>query len=248
MLKRLLLILLLVPFGLMGQNTDKYQEQDLVYEKEVTFGVKLLTNGFGVAVNSKRIHTIKKKTVWQYEFLELKHPIEYRQQSILPSPRGTPKSYIYGKRNNFFNLNVLYGREKTLARKGRKNGVSLEWFWRLGPSLGILKPYHLTLRYPDGERRNEGYSEENANFFLNRINIIGSTGFAAGLNEIKIKPGIVGKASLGADWANKKDYIKALEVGVIANVYPGDVEIMINEDNSFIFLNLYLELLVGRRK
>lgn len=239
-------MLLFVPLALVGQNTDKYSEVDLVYQKEFTAGAKLLSTGFGLEMNFKKTPNIRYKTVKQIEFLELKHPTEFRQTSG-GTPRN-PRSFIYGKENNFYVLNFSYGQDRIITRKGRKNGVSLYWAWKAGPSLGLLKPYYLTLQYGDGTFHNERYSEENANIFLNLGRIAGASGFAFGLGELKIKPGASARVSVGADWASKRDYIKSVELGLIVNAFAGKVPLMVEKENSFLFTNLFVGVLFGRKR
>jgi len=223
--KRLLFIFLFfAPLLVVGQNTDKFSTVDLVYQKEFTAGLKLLSNGYGFEINFKKTPNIRYKTVKQFEFLELKDP------------------------SNFYALNFSYGQDRVVTRKGRKNGVALYWSWKAGPSLGIIKPYYLSLQYGDGSIQNERYSEDNANIFLNNTRIAGGAGFAKGLDEIKIKPGASAKVSAGADWASKRDFIKSAEIGLVVNVFTGDVPIMLIRDNSFLFANLYIGVLFGRRK
>ncbi len=250
-LRSLFFILLstLVPIVLIGQNTDKYTTQDFVYEKEFTAGIKLLSNGYGVELNFKKTPNIRYKTVKQFEFVELKDPSEFRQTSLASfGARSTPRSYIFGKQNNFYALNFSYGQDRIITRKGRKNGVSLYWSWKGGPSLGLLKPYYLSLREGDGSFSNERYSEENRASFLDFNQIAGASGFSYGLGEIKIKPGIQARVSTGADWASKRDYIKSAEVGFVLNVYASDIDIMLERDNSFWFANLYVGVLFGRKR
>lgn len=243
----LYIFLLLAPIFLIGQNTDKYTAVDLVYQKEFTAGVKLLSNGFGAELNFKRTPNIRYKTVRQFEILELKDPSEYRQTNI-SSIGATPRSYIYGKEHNFYVLSFSYGQDRVITQKGRKNGVSLFWAWKVGPSLGLLKPYYLCLPSGDGNCVDQRYSEENETAFLDNARIAGGSGFAFGWGEVKIKPGVTAKVSTSADWASKRDYIKSAEVGLQVNVFAGEVPIMLIKENDFWFANLYIGVLFGRRR
>jgi len=258
-LKYFAIILLFLPFVSFGQKTVASQQtpggkyEDIVRKREFSIGLKMHTSGFGLSTNFVKINSIYKKTVYEFEIMNLKHPKEHKQQSLFSTGR---RGFIFGKKNDFFNLNASLGQVKTLAEKGRKSGVSVSLYYAAGPSLGITKPYYLTLIYntPGGgaDPRNEKYSEENAAFFLNNNIIVSAAGFTHGLNEIGIKPGAQAKFAFLFDWANYDEFVKGLEVGGMVNGYLGDVPIMVNDgetgtDNKFFFVNFYVRLLLGKR-
>lgn len=245
-----LLLLSSMAFSQVNQPSLSYD--DVVYKREFNIGLKAHTNGFGVAAHWVKIHSIFKKTVYEFELMDLRHPREVRQQSIHSSGRTTSRGYVFGKRNSLFNLNVSIGRMRSLAEKARKSGVGVHFYYGAGVSLGIVKPYYLDLIYdfvPGAvlDVRSESFNEENASLFTNDRYIYGASGFTYGLNRIKIKPGGQIKAAFVFDWASYNEFVKALEVGAMLNVYTGRVPIMLTEDNQFLFPNLYVKLMLGKR-
>ncbi len=238
---------------------------DLVYKKERTFSFQLHTSGWGLSGEFVKIHNIKKRSFYQIEVLTMRHPKEFRQQSIFASGRSTARGYVFGKQNSFYNINFMFGRGRMLAEKGRKNGVAISMRYGAGPSLGITKPYYLELIYQIvggyADTKHEGYNTENAHLFLDERYIFGASGIAFGWNELSFHPGIQGKFAVNFDWASYNEFVKALEVGVMMSAHFSGVEssndgttnlravpIMISEDNKFIFANLFAKVSFGKRK
>ncbi len=277
-LRYVLVVLLFAPIAIQAQtNTLNYN--DIVYKKEFSIGIQAHTNGLGINAHFVKIHNIFKKTIYEIELIDIKHPKEFRNQSIFATSQNTARGYVYAKQNNFYNLNFTIGKMKMLAEKGRKSGVDIGLYYAGGISLGFAKPYYLELFYRENDdvyTLDEKYtagidSVGNADVFLNPGRIYGSSGFSFGLNEIKVYPGVKAKASLVFDWASYNEFVKAIEVGAMANLYfsrvpilvplkegesyrantnvgsiPIDLEENVNH-NKFLFLNLYVKFMFGKR-
>jgi len=112
--------------------------------------------------------------------------------------------------------------------------------------LGVTKPYYLDLKVLDGVV-SQSYSEENRSCFLNPACVRGSTGFLSGFGELGIVPGGFAKAGLNFDWGAYNHFVKALEMGVMVDVYTEAAPIMLTEDNKAIFPTLYIALQLGKR-
>jgi hypothetical protein len=82
---------------------------------------------------------------------------------------------------------------------------------------------------------------------------MGSASFSQGLSEISIMPGFHAKAAAHFDWGAFDELVKAIEAGIQIDVFFKDVPIMIespnlpNVENSPVFINLYLNLQLGKR-
>ncbi|MFN7115495.1 MAG: hypothetical protein ACK4TA_01770 [Saprospiraceae bacterium] len=114
------------------------------------------------------------------------------------------------------------------------------------------------LRFPDtggGEPtiRSERFSEDNADYFLNINNIYGSSGFTKGLDEIGLMPGGNAKVAIHFDWGAFDEFVKALDAGIMVDFYFRKVPIMVespqvkNAENTPLFINLFLNLQLGKR-
>jgi hypothetical protein len=92
------------------------------------------------------------------------------------------------------------------------------------------------------------YSEETASSFLSRNAIAGGAGFGYGFNEISLTPGVQGKVALHLDWGAYTEYVRAAEVGFMADFYFKEVPIMVSENSKAVFFNLYAAIIFGKRK
>ena len=122
-------------------------------ERELSGGFGLTSTGWKAFVDygqirsdegrySDQFHNVR---LYQLEFAEVKHPKETRVTSRQGSNpgEGKTKPYIFGKINNFYTLNLSYGRRKMIAGKPEPKSVSIHWVYAGGLSLGMLKPYYL---------------------------------------------------------------------------------------------------------
>jgi hypothetical protein len=55
------------------------------------------------------------------------------------------------------------------------------------------------------------------------------------------------KSGFTFDWAQSDDAIKSLEVGATLDLYYKEVPLMILDNNSFYYPNLYLSLQFGKK-
>ncbi|MEZ4948124.1 MAG: hypothetical protein R2879_01060 [Saprospiraceae bacterium] len=237
-----------------------YEEsKGIIYNKEFTVDLKFLqTNGFAIGVNSAKLKTYYLTNFYHFEFGELKHIREYRQQSFESlgfNGIAGGNSFIYGKKNSFFTLRVGYGQKRYFSEKAKTKGLAVGISYEGGPTLGMLKPYYLDLAYPIDNGRDvfyqsQKYSEDNADVFLDRNRVKGSTGFTKGLTELSLVPGVHLQGSVHFDWGAFDEFVKALEVGFMADLFVRNVPIMVEVDgieNRPYFLNVFINLQLGKR-
>lgn len=243
----------------LGQNY--YDEQvGVVYDREFTVDLKLHTNGYALGINIANLRTYYLTTFLNFEFGEIKHPKQFRQSfDFKPSANGkVSRAFVFGKQNNFFVLRGGYGQKRYFSEKAKRKGLAIGVSYEVGPSLGLLKPYYLELQYPEQSTneivtRSEKYSEENADVFLDITRIFGSSSFAKGFSEISVLPGAHAKAAVHFDWGAFDEFVKAIEAGVMLDLYFQDVPIMVdsprveNAENRPLFVNLFINLQLGKR-
>ncbi len=260
-------IALLFPLWVVAQETIALGENNyddskgIIYDREVTADLKLHTNGWAFGVNIGQVKTYYLTNYWNFEFGELKHRKEMKQSfDIQPfNSDRTFRSFIYGKQNNFFALRGGFGQKRYLSEKAKRKGVAIGLTYEGGATMGILKPYYLELRYfaesgvNDFIVRSERFSEENRDKFLDINSIYGASGFARGLGELSIVPGLHGKAAVHIDWGAFDEFVKALEAGVMFDLFFQEVPIMVETpliedgENQALFVNLYINLQLGKR-
>lgn len=231
------------------------EKKGILYSSSFGIGGQIYSHGWSGHLELSKINDLHKRNFYQFEIAQLKHPKEVRQTndygfSIVGI--NPPKPYIYGKQNNFYQVNISRGQERMIGQRAAKSGVEVSVKYMAGFSLGILKPYYLQLLIPQDQDKyrleEHKYSEETRENFLDWYLIYGSAGFSKGLDEPKLVPGLHLKAGLKFDWAFYDQYIKALEVGGVLDAYPKKVPIMVTESNQRIFPNFYIGVQFGKKK
>lgn len=244
-----------------GQNYFN-EATGIVYNRELTFDLKILqTHGYALGVNIGRIKTYYKTRYLNFELGELKHIREYRQSFDFqaPSTNKISRAFIFGKQNNLIVLRGGIGEKRYFSEKAKRRGLAVGISYEGGGTLGLLKPYYLELvrtTEPGGSDyfiRSEKYTPENADLFLDISRIYGSAGFSKGLNEISVLPGLHAKAAVHFDWGAFDEFVKAMEAGFMVDFFFKKVPLMVeseqlpNVENTPLFLNLYINLQLGKR-
>ena len=223
----------------------------IIYNRETTFNFRLTTNrGWGTGVEFGKLRTYYKTTCFNISLGELKNPKEQRQ-SADPQVSRSFRPYVYGKQNNLFMLRVGWGAKRYFSEKAKQKGVAMGMNYSFGPSLGLLKPYYLALRYigdTPGESRviHEKYSEENAIYFLDNSRILGASPFTKGFSELSFLPGGNASIALHMDWGAFDEFVKALEIGLSLDVFFKNAPILVDQ-NSPMFFNFFVNLQLGKR-
>ena len=251
-LSAVIFLLLLSAATAYGQNNELH---GIIYNHEMSGGIEVHTSGWGLFLNTVHRDELKKKTIWQFEFTQIHNPKEVKQTidfGLAFFGFNSPKPFVYGKQNNFYLLNVAYGKQFMLAEKAEKSGVELGIKILGGFSMGMLKPYYLNVLYPSDNSntyviRSIKYGPETADKFLDWFSIYGGAGFTYGFDGIKFIPGFHLKSGLNFDWAQNEDAIKALEVGIMFDAYYKEVPIMVADNNSQFIPNIYLSLEFGKK-
>jgi hypothetical protein len=228
-----------------------------IYSKERSLEVRAYTNGyFAAGVNWGKLKTFYKTTFITIELGQLRHPKEFRSSldNIAFTRQGLGKSYIYAKQNNLYTLRLGWGAKRYFSEKDVHRGVAVGFSYTIGPTLGLIKPYYIDVSLADpGSSPNSTpikYSDENAYLFLDQFRIRGASGFTKGLSEIRPIPG--GHARIGAhfDWGAYDEFVRALEVGIMLDVFPKVIPIMVERpitENRPYFLNFYIAAQLGKR-
>lgn len=239
--------------SLCAQNTFQpkpldEQQKGYIYNKERTVDFKLHTGGYALGLNFGTIQTYYKTKYYQFEIGEIKHPKEIRSKSFYSSTFGQ-SAYSYGKQNNFIVLRAGIGGKRYFSEKAKEKGIVLGVNWEIGPTLGLTKPYYIEINTINIEDKEPyiRYTESNRDIFLNQDLIIGSAPFFKGFGEIGLIPGIHGKIAAHFSFGAFDDFVKAVEAGIMLDVFTRKVPILVNDQNKPFFLNLFITLQLGKR-
>lgn len=230
----------------------------IVYRKEMAYEARIHTNGGLIGINVGKIKTYYKTNYYHLSIGYLKDPREKRQNRNLSFKfPDRSKSFAYGKRNSVINIRGGVGSKRFISEKAKRKGIAIGYDYNIGPSLALLKPYQLELIYEvdsgspnDREIRVESYNEDNADTYLNYNDIFGGAGYWNNFGEISIVPGIHGKLGLFFSMGAFDKTVKALEVGVMGDIYIKKLPIMVATEtvsNKPYFFNFYVKFLFGKR-
>lgn len=271
-----LLLLFLLTFAsvlLLGQgvyNPKEYNNgsRGIVYDKEFIGELQLQTNGFFVGANIGKLKSYYKTTFYHLSLGELKHFKEHKNRDDIRTSglQESARSYVFGKQNNLFAFRAGMGVKRYLSEKARRKGLAVGISYELGPTLGLLKPYYLDVRRSEINNQNpvsQKFNGDNADVFLNTDRIFGASSVLKGLGEVKFRPGIHLRGGINFDWGAFDEMAKSMEIGVMADVFFGDVDIMIddaevlnprpatilpeNVKNQPFFINFYVSIQLGKR-
>ena len=260
------IFILLIFFCITSLNSQKTVQpkqvnidlKGVIYKEERAFDIRIHTNGFSMSYNKGQLLTYYKTRYYHFDFGILKDARERRQNKNISFPNeGSSSSFIYGKRNVFFQLRGGIGEKRYLSEKANRRGLAVGLNYEGGITLGLLKPYYLDLIVIPEDNIRESflesrkYSEELHDAFLNENDIFGGSGFFKGIEETTL---IVGAhAKFGAHFALGAfdRVVKAIETGVMIDIYPKKVPVLVERDeieNKFYYLNLYILFQFGRRR
>lgn len=233
-----------------------YSSMGVLYNTERVFEIRPHINGGAISIQFGKIKTFYKTHYYQFDIGYLKHPKEKRQTVTFNSGNPfatTTNSYTYGKQNHFFILRGGVGKKIYFSEKAKRKGVAAGINYEFGASIGILDPYYLKLtRLRENGRDDyistERYSEENADVFLDNSRIVGSASLFKGFGRLSFIPGL--HARIGAHFSVGAfdKYVKAFEIGVMADAFFQRVPIMIIDNNSPVFVNGFISFQFGKRQ
>jgi hypothetical protein len=227
---------------LFAQGEIKDQAR-IFYRNEKSFGVSLNSNGIGISGRyAKRINA-RKKTLWEIDGANIKHPKEVRISNSYYNNR----SFVFGKENLFLNLRGGWGKQHEMFRKVDRGGISIRRYFTFGPTIGFLKPIYYEVFKAGGGGVNDYYiSEEKFSTSTHQGNIYGRASFFKGIDETTITPGIYGRFGFSFEYSKSDITIHAIETGVSLDLFPREMVIMATEQNSFFFFTLFVSYRFGK--
>ena len=232
--------------GLFAQFGKKTVDlQDYQYHHEASGGLRIQSNGVTIFGEYGWIRDLKVTRLLQLEYT---YDIDYRMKKD-KSEIQDGRDYFYGLQNRFHVIRLTYGVKRTLAEKADHNGVRLSFVGFGGISVGFLKPYYLNILQNDSTLNAvpTRYTAATASQFLNKNYILEAAPTRYGLNQIQPVPGLTAKVGLDFDWGIKDEFVKALEAGMVIDIYYKRLPIYANNYNRFYQFGVYLSFQFGKR-
>lgn len=238
----------------------KVVELDLkgvIFKQEKAFQFRLHEQGAAIGYYKGDIKTYYKTRFYNVELGFQRDPRERRQNKNYNfGSEGASRSFSFAKINSVINVRAGLGMKTYLSEKAKRRGLAVGWSYEVGPSIALLKPYHLKLIYfpddgqPSVNIKSEAYSEENADKFLEIDDIYGAAPFTDGFRNISIVPGLQAKASLHFGLGAFDKYMRAVETGVMLDIYTRRIDILVESEtrrNSPYFIRLFAAMQLGVR-
>lgn len=220
------------------------EEGVIAFKKHFAFGIKLITDGYGIFFEKGYSKSPKKATLFQLEIAERKHQKEEKQSN--PNPGVSSSPIIYSKVNFFYPVKLGVQKQFLLGNKSNKNGVSITGNIGGGLSLGLLRPYEVEVD-KNGQRTFVRYDSEDSLLFRNGP-YYGGPGFSKGWNHLKFTPGLYAKSGLRFDYGRYNDLVAAIEVGLAAEFYTKKIPQMLDNKQKQLFFSAYFTVMFGKRK
>lgn len=220
------------------------EEGVIAYRKHYAFGVKLISDGYGISFEKGYSKSPKKATLFQVEIAERKHQKEEKQSN--PNAGVSTSPIIYRKINFFYPVKLGVQKQFLLGNKSNKNGVSITANIGGGLALGLLRAYEVEVD-KNGERTFVRYDSEDSLLFRSGP-FYGGPGLSKGWNHLKFTPGLYVKPGLRFDYGRYNDLVSAIEVGVAAEFYSKKIPQMIDNKEKQFFFSAYFTVLFGKRK
>lgn len=242
-----------------NQNIYDAEGPGFVYDNEWTFNFGLGTpRNLFLGFTRAKLKAYNKSTFYTLFLGDIRHSREQRSnfERIIPQTNQVSRPFVYGKQNQFYAIRVGFGTRTYLSEKAKQRGVAMGYSWEIGPTLGLLKPYYLEVQTGElnnGTIRDIAYSEETKALFLDRFRIFGASSWGQGLDELKIIPGVHGRASVHFGFGAYDEMAKSLEVGIQGDFFFRNAPIMVESDltpgvtNSNLRMSLFLQMQLGKR-
>jgi hypothetical protein len=219
------------------------QDINVLYRNESTFGIYVHSaGGIGIAYRRGQHVTGKRKRMFELEAQNFKHPKEVKSVN---SYFENSKGFSYGKLNSFLILRPGVGFQNSLYQKSDKKNVEIRYSYFVGAALAFAKPVYLEIiRDPqEGSVSTERYDPE-----IHSIDIIyGKAPFFTGIDKTKIIPGGYAKLALSFEYADRYSSIKAVETGLVFDVYPKALPMMAFQKNQQVFASIFLKIIWGKK-
>lgn len=218
------------------------QENDYTYSKEFLWGINKNTNGGLIGGFMMRFGSIVSEDHYQsigIELLNVKHPREFRYNSIAGNP------FIWAKTNYLYSVRSYYSREWILFKKAPQQGVQISGNLGAGPTIGLVVPYYIQFQTsPSNVERVPFDPDVHGNFFGN---VLGSGSLLQGIGQAKIQPGVNFKTSLSFEFGTFKSNVTGFEVGFAVEAFTKDIPLMAFSDNRSTYFSSFITLFYGSR-
>lgn len=237
------ILVCLLTFSAFGQEHDK-DEGGTVLRKDYSVGVNFNANagstGWGLAFEFGIQKNYKYRHTFGFTATNIRHPKEFKIYNDGSSSRG----YYFGKLNSLVAFRPTYGGKRILFESKRENGIEILFKWKLGPSIGLVKPVYFKIFKGGTTTSDERYNPA----IHNTENIVSRSPWTTGFGEAKINLGAFFKTGVEFNFAKDSDKISGGELGLMVDYYPlKEVDLLYNNPGVNLFTSIYLQFNIGQK-
>jgi hypothetical protein len=237
MRKLVLLIFIALSALLVKSQQTTFESAETVYSTEIGGGMTIHTSSWGVNFYMARFLTGFSKIQYHFELVGMRSQRQYR----VPVDNG---GYYYGKLNSMLILRTSVGYMKEFLPRQSLKGISVSYVLNAGLSHGFVKPIYLQIRKENNNVVDERYDPEKHN----TNNIVGRSILFIGMDELAYHPGLFLRSALNFDYGGRSNTVRAIEVGLAADVFLKSIPIMAYEEPHQYFVTAFVSLEFGSRK
>lgn len=202
------------------------------YRNEQTLALEANSQGWGFGFRyGRRIDGFRKR-LYDVSFTSVRHAREVKLS-------GEVGRFVYGKLNNMYSIQTMWGQQKEHFGKFDRGGVAIRSVIQAGACVAIVKPYYYIMFNNDGDKVPALYSADNTDIFA-------KAPYFYGVEGTNLVPGICARVASSFEFGRTDKRIQALEFGISGHIYPQEIPIMATEDNRFWFVNLFAAYRFGR--
>ncbi|MFL5753678.1 MAG: hypothetical protein ACJ76F_09740 [Bacteroidia bacterium] len=239
------ILLLLLPDELLSQSAitaiEQGQDVNVLYRNEAVGLLTAHSRGFGASYRRLKHVTGTRKRFFEMDVLNMRHPKEYK---VHYDGKGSTKGFYYGKLNSIFLIRGGIGFQNTLYERAERKSVEIRYSYSMGPNLTFAKPVNL---YVFVENLKDPVIQQYDPDKHKLEDIAGRAPFVYGFDHTKVYPGAYAKLAFSFEYADYSNEVKAIETGVIADVYPVGVPTMAKYKREQFFLTLYISFVFGKK-
>lgn len=214
-----------------------FDQREVFFRDEQTWAVSAHSTGYGINYKyAKRINGYNWRT-YDFDFMEIKDPKEYTTSLLVTGSR-----FVYGKMNSLYITKLSMGKQREVFSKYDEGGISIHFYYNAGAVLALKKPmYYMFITGQDTTERKRFNADVHSIY-----DIYDKASFFYKLTETILLPGLSARAGFTFDYATDRMKVRAVETGVMFDVFPKQIELLATPKHHFFFTSLYLTYRFGR--
>jgi len=237
----LYIIIVFCSTNLLAQQIED-RDLNTLLRNNFTLGLNLNTRGWGFNADYQKQKTFK----YKYSYGVTVGNIRHSKESKIVGTSGS-KGYYFGKINSLVAIRFTYGGNLRLFESKRENGIEIFYKWRIGPSLGLLKPVYVQIDKVVNANTIQIPERYNPEIHFNG-KISSSSSWIKGIGESKLNYGLFLKTAIDFNFAKERTSITGGELGVMVDYYPfKNIEILYKHNEISLFTALYLQFNLGKK-